>query len=477
MTYINRALLVYLTSLSLLLLSREASGQSNIYFLNKTGREIHIQKRTILEAGSFPYTLDTLAGKYQHIPLQTNTPIILNMYAVPPKGPYGTADGIYYLLKAKDTLVATLDKNNKLVLAHISNPGRTEELSFFLRHTASVGMPLPYRANSAFLRRIWGSTTDLRSRDRLLDSLYQPYINSAESFCAANKLDISIGKFYRYFYTGFKIADKLFADRGINNELKESLRTFYKDSLIKWVQEFNCTDCNNIPFYNYALRQMFALRFLHTPEQAFLDSVAALTKGSNKSFLLSRYMVDRIELTRNTELLLKKYDALCNDSLYTNIVHRNYQLQRDRSRVDSNELAILMKADKSEIGFNRLMTRLKGKVVYVDFWASWCKPCVQEIPYSHTLNKKVKDKDIVMMYISIDTDFNSWLEARSRHKVDTEYSFILANPANSGLSKKIQLGPIPRYIVFDKNGKIVRFDADRPSDPGIYNTLLDILKQ
>jgi thiol-disulfide isomerase/thioredoxin len=476
MRYINRALLVHLICLSFLLFSTGALGQSNIYFLNKTGREILVQKRTILEAGFYPYSLDTLSGKYQHIPFQINTPAILNIIAVPPKGPYGSADGIYPLLKAQDTLVITLDKSNKPVLSHISNPERTEELNFFQRHTASVGMPLPYRANPAFLRRIWGST-DLRSRDRLLDSLYQPYINSAESFCAANKMDISIGRFYRYFYTGFKIADKLFADRGINNELKESLRAFYKDSLIKWVQELNCTDCNNIPFYNYALREVIALRLQHTPEQAFMDSVAALTNGSNKSFLLSRYMVDRIELTRNTEQLLKRYDALCDDSLYANIVHRNYQLQRDRSKVDSNELAILMKADKSEIGFNRLMARLKGKVVYVDFWASWCKPCVQEIPYSHTLNKKVKDKDIVMMYISIDTDFNSWLEARSRHKVDTEYSFILTNPANNGLSKKIQLGPIPRYIVFDKNGKIVRFDADRPSDPGMYNTLLDILKQ
>jgi thiol-disulfide isomerase/thioredoxin len=476
MTSINRALLVFLTCPIFLLLSREASGQSNIYFLNKTGLQIHIQKRTILEAGFFPYSLDTLAGKYQHIPFQINTPAILNIMAVPPKGPYGTADGIYFLLKPHDTLVITLDKSNKPVLTHISNPERTEELNFFQRHTARVGMPLPYRANFTFLRRIWGST-DLRSRDRLLDSLYQPYINSVESFCRANKMDLSVGKLYRYFYTGFKIADKLFADRSINNDFKESLRAFYKDSLVKWSQELNCTNCNNIPFYNHALKQVFALRFQNIPEQAFLDSVAALTKGSNKNFLLSRHMTDRMELTRSTEQLLKKYDALCDDSLYANIVHSNYQLQRDRSKVDSNELAILLKADKSEMGFNRLMARLKGKVVYIDFWASWCKPCIQEIPYSLTLGKKVKGKDIVMMYISVDSDFNSWLKARSRHKVDTEYSFILANPANNGLSKKIQLGPIPRYIVFDKNGKIVRLDADRPSDPDIYNTLLDVLKQ
>ena len=44
----------------------------------------------------------------------------------------------------------------------------------------------------------------------------------------------------------------------------------------------------------------------------------------------------------------------------------------------------------------------EGKVIYIDFWASWCIPCRSEMPHSVTLYEKLKDKEIVFIYLSID---------------------------------------------------------------------------
>ena len=82
-----------------------------------------------------------------------------------------------------------------------------------------------------------------------------------------------------------------------------------------------------------------------------------------------------------------------------------------------------------------------------------------------------------MVYISLDKDFDSWRKACERFKIDDKNSFILINPEKNKLSRKINLGPIPRYIVLDKTGKIVKLNASRPSDQATYDMLLKLVKK
>ncbi len=109
---------------------------------------------------------------------------------------------------------------------------------------------------------------------------------------------------------------------------------------------------------------------------------------------------------------------------------------------------------------------LKGKYVYVDVWATWCAPCKREIPYLKKLNDEYKGKDIVFVSMSIDKaeDKAKWVEMVKKEGLKGVQIFA-DNNWNSDFVRAYGITGIPRFILIDKEGKIVDADAPRPSNP------------
>lgn len=107
---------------------------------------------------------------------------------------------------------------------------------------------------------------------------------------------------------------------------------------------------------------------------------------------------------------------------------------------------------------------LKGKIVVVDVWATWCGPCKQEIPHLEKLAGAFKGKDVAFVSISTDQqkDKAKWLQMI---KDDQMGGIQLYGGNGNPFSKYYQINTIPRFLVFDKGGKLVTADGPRPSDP------------
>lgn len=104
----------------------------------------------------------------------------------------------------------------------------------------------------------------------------------------------------------------------------------------------------------------------------------------------------------------------------------------------------------------------KGKVVYIDFWATNCAPCVAELPHIKKMQEKYKDnQDLVLLYVSFDKQ--PLLEKFLKEKGFEGMHWIDSRGFASEAANKYNISGIPRYILVDKKGLLVTKDAPRPS--------------
>jgi thiol-disulfide isomerase/thioredoxin/Tfp pilus assembly protein PilF len=93
---------------------------------------------------------------------------------------------------------------------------------------------------------------------------------------------------------------------------------------------------------------------------------------------------------------------------------------------------------------------LRGKVVIVDFWASWCGPCLETVKYLRAIQKKYAAQPVVLLSISVDDDADAWRAAIAAGKMTWRHSM----DGNGRVSKLFGVGPIPMTVVIDGEGII-----------------------
>jgi thiol-disulfide isomerase/thioredoxin len=124
---------------------------------------------------------------------------------------------------------------------------------------------------------------------------------------------------------------------------------------------------------------------------------------------------------------------------------------------------------------DEILKQHKGKVIYLDFWASWCAPCRQEIPDSKKLIASYQAKGLQVITISMDENKVAWQKALKAEDLSLSANYLLSKDFGSELAKKYKIKSIPRYMIIDKNGKFINTNAPRPSDPKLKELLKELL--
>lgn len=123
-------------------------------------------------------------------------------------------------------------------------------------------------------------------------------------------------------------------------------------------------------------------------------------------------------------------------------------------------------------GNNYSLSDFKGKVLYVDFWATWCGPCTKESPYFESLAKKFIDKDVLFLPISMDNSKKTWSKYLKSHSKE----LVQYHSIDPILKNEWCIKGIPRFVLIDKNFNIVNAYAERPSDTAICEKIQDLLE-
>ena len=113
---------------------------------------------------------------------------------------------------------------------------------------------------------------------------------------------------------------------------------------------------------------------------------------------------------------------------------------------------------ENEYGKMVKLSDFRGKVVFIDVWATWCGGCVEGLPYFMALRDQYKDrKDLVFLTISDDgiEAKSRWLKFLKEKKYSGKMPHLIVNAKKDQFGKDYCLTGIPRYILIDKEGKIV----------------------
>lgn len=105
----------------------------------------------------------------------------------------------------------------------------------------------------------------------------------------------------------------------------------------------------------------------------------------------------------------------------------------------------------------------RGKVVYVDFWAPWCGPCMEEMPASKVLQQYFEGKDVVFLFLANRCKADAWKATIANEKLGGVHWKITDDQLKI-LSSELGISGIPHYTLIDRNGNIVDKDAPRPSE-------------
>ncbi|MDO5970257.1 TlpA disulfide reductase family protein [Flavivirga aquimarina] len=255
-----------------------------------------------------------------------------------------------------------------------------------------------------------------------------------------------------------------------------------------FVKQFEGVDFHNEELYKLigSYRRLVLKHYEKKAESAAEISVAAgkeryfdvlkvygaIPNDHIKNDILMSAAPYHIGYTDNIDEYYNAYMAVSTSEENNEIMTKKY---KGLKRLSAGATSPIFENYVNHAGGTTSLSDFKGKYIYIDIWATWCGPCLQEVPFLQEVEKKYHGKNLEFVSISIDSKEKR--DAWRKMVTDEGFSgvqLIADKDFNSDFIAAYEINSIPRFIIIDPEGKIVSSNATRPSDPDLI-VLLDEL--
>jgi thiol-disulfide isomerase/thioredoxin len=132
-------------------------------------------------------------------------------------------------------------------------------------------------------------------------------------------------------------------------------------------------------------------------------------------------------------------------------------------------LEMLIGLDDSKITLREVLYQQKGKKIFIDVWASWCKDCIIGFPKIKELQAEFPE--VAFLFLSVDISNPSWKRAIEKYNLVGEHYNLPKGMEEGDFVDFVNLNWISRYMVIDEKGQIEVFKATDPTDKKIIKAL------
>jgi len=236
--------------------------------------------------------------------------------------------------------------------------------------------------------------------------------------------------------------------------------------------------------YNLAFKYQNEVRKQNGLDKGGKERYAAIAEKAKGSKFTKDYLEEQLTAGVDSKIMMNQLEEIyqelnLSDKKFKNLKETSVKLATEKSQKEIIEMYGKLNAtDFNLVNLEGEIVKLsdyKGKIVVLDFWATWCGPCKASFPNMQKLVNKYKDKDVEFFFIdSFEREENEENQQKvSKYMTENKYSFNVLFDFDNKVAANYKIKLIPMKVVINKNGEVISVNSSEDNLDALIRENID----